>query len=184
MVAFGPATLHIALPIRLIRGLPDTPDGSFEPHPADAGTLELCVDLAAGLRIQVPGLSDHGFSDPFTELSSRELAVGVGQLKAQCPGGVEPPRRNHRGDPAGQSDLFGNAAANRGGMHISGQLLSDLGLGEPHRLRRLQCRCGRPEFLQKRNTINSNRIRGQSVIRNSGSKIGQHRIQTRHQRVG
>ena len=40
----------------------------------------------------MPCLSDHSFSNRFAEFSCTELAVGVGQLQAQCPGRVEPSR--------------------------------------------------------------------------------------------
>jgi hypothetical protein len=47
---------------------------------------------------------------------------------------------NHNARPVlSQTDLFGDATANRGRVHISSKLFGDLGLGEPHRLRRLQC---------------------------------------------
>ena len=88
----------------------------------------------------MPGFADDGFGDAFTELPGDELCVGVGQLKPQCPCGVEPACRDHWGDAAGQSDLFGDAAADRIRMHISGELLGHLGLGEPHRLGGLQRR--------------------------------------------
>ena len=88
----------------------------------------MLIHPAAGLRVEVPSLSDHCFRDPFTEFSGSELAVGVRQLQAQRPRCVQSPGGGHRGDAARQTDLFGNAAANLGGMHLSGQLLSDLRL--------------------------------------------------------
>ena len=77
MLAFEAAAPHIAFPIRLICRLANPPDSCLETHPAYAGSLKLCVDLAAGLRVEVPSLSDHRFSDPFAQFTGGQLSVGV-----------------------------------------------------------------------------------------------------------
>jgi hypothetical protein len=134
MFAFAAAPLHVALPISLIGGLADTCGCRLEPQLADAGSHELFVDLTPGLRIEVPGFSDDGFGDPFTQLPGSELGVGVGQFEPPRPRSVQSPCCDHGGEAAGQPELFGDATPDRGRVHIGCELFSDLGLGEPHRL--------------------------------------------------
>ena len=131
----------------------------------------------------MPGFSHDGVGDPLAQLSCSELAVGVGQFEPQCPRGIEPAGRYHGRDAAGQSDLFGNAAADLAGMYIGSELFADLGLGEPHRFRGLQRRRHGPQLLQPRNPINPIRIRGWAVISDRLGKVGQHLIQAQHQAI-
>jgi len=60
------------------------------------------------------------------------------------------------------------------------KLLSHLGLGEPHRLRRLQ-RCGdSPQLLQPGNPINPNPIRRRCAVEDNRSQLLQDLIQPHH----
>ena len=45
----------------------------------------------------------------------------------------QPAGRDARGDAAGEPDLFGDATSDGIGMHVGGELLGHLRLGEPHR---------------------------------------------------
>jgi len=176
MFPFGASPLQIALPISFIGGLTDTQCCRLEPQFRNAGSQYFLVDVAALLSIKVPGFTDDGFGDPFTQLPDGELGIGVGQLKPPCPGGVQSPGCDHGGESAGQTDLFGDATPNRLRVHISSKLFSDLGLSEPHRLGRLQCGGDGPKLLQPANPINPSRIRGSSVISDSFGEFGQHLI--------
>jgi hypothetical protein len=82
--------------ISLIRCLARTCGCRLEPEFGDAGCDELLINLAAGFRVEVPGFRNDGFRDSFTQLPSRELAVGVGQLEPPRPRSIEPPGRDHR----------------------------------------------------------------------------------------
>jgi hypothetical protein len=95
MPAFGPAALHIAVAVCLISGLADTGGSCFESHPLNTGGLELLINVTAGLSIQVPDFAHYCFGDVLGQFTADELAVGVGQLKPQCPRRIEPAcRRN------------------------------------------------------------------------------------------
>ena len=131
----------------------------------------------------MPGFRNHRFGEAFAQLPGDQLPVGVGQLKPQRPRGVEPARRDRWGDAAGQPDLFGDAATNLVRMHISGELLSNLGLGKPHRLGGLQGRRRGPQPLQPRNPINPGSISDRRAICHRRGKLSHHLIQTRHHRV-
>src|SRR6185436_7575231 len=113
MFAFGTAASHIAFPVGLIGGLADNGGGGFEPHSANPGRDNVLIHLTADLRVEVPGFADELFGDAFAQLPGDELAVGAGQLKPQSSGGVEPPGSGRGRDAAGESDLFGNAPADR-----------------------------------------------------------------------
>jgi S-adenosylmethionine synthetase len=129
----------------------------------------LFVDLAAHFRVEVSGFGHDVLRDPFMQLAGHQLAVGVGQLKPQDPCHVEAAGRGERGDAAGQPDLIGDAAAERIRMHISGDLLRRLGLGEPHRLGGMQCGGDSPQLLQSGNPINPSRVADQAAVEDRAS---------------
>jgi hypothetical protein len=107
----------------------------------------LLIDLAALVRIKVPGFAHHGFGDPLVERSINELGIRVGEFEPQRSRGAQPTRRRRRRDLAGQPNLFGDAAADRLRMDLRRHLLSHLRLREPDRFGRLQRRRGRPQLL-------------------------------------
>ena len=50
---------------------------ALDPSVDNARGAELLVDVAACLRVEVPGFGHHLLGDPFTQLPAGELAVGV-----------------------------------------------------------------------------------------------------------
>jgi hypothetical protein len=141
------------------------------------------IDLAAAVGVEMPGFRNHHLSKPFAQLPGDQLPVGVGQLTPQRPRGVEAARRHYGGDAAGQPDLFSNAPTNPVRVHISGELLSNLGLGKPHRLGSLQGRGRGPQLLQPCYPINPGSISHRCAICHRRGQLSQHLIQTRHHRV-
>jgi hypothetical protein len=75
--------------------------------------------------------------------------------------------------------LFGDAAADLVRMHICGELLGDLGLGEPHRFGSLQRRGRGPQLLQPGNSINPGRVPNRCVVGDDCDQLVQNPIQAR-----
>jgi hypothetical protein len=180
--AFGTAAFEVAVWIGLVGGLAGACGSGLESHLGDAGSFELLVDVAALLRVEVPGFAHHCFGDAFAELAGGELGVGVRKFKPQRPCRIEPAWRSRGrcGTPTRsvrrcRGDLFR--------VHIRGELLGHLRLGEADRLGHLQRRGGGPQLFQSGNPVNPCRIRGRTVIGDSFSEVGQHLIQPHQQSI-
>jgi hypothetical protein len=102
----------------------------------------------------VSGFRHHQRGEVFTDSPVGEQSEGSRQVKPQRPRHPQPARPLGRGDLARQPDLVGDAAADHFRGHLGGQLLSHLGLSEPHRLRRLHRRRRGFQLLQPGNPIN------------------------------
>jgi len=101
MCPFGTAPLDIASWVSLINDFADTGSRRLKCHPGQTGGLQLLIDTATLLGIQMPGFPHHGVGNPLMQLTSDQLAVGVGQFTPQRSRRAQPPRRRCWGDPAG-----------------------------------------------------------------------------------
>ena len=129
----------------------------------------------------MPGFGYHQRGDILADLAADQQPIRSRQIEPQRPRNPEPTGSFEPRDVAGQTQLVGYPAANLVRMHISGQLLFRLRLGEPDRFGHLQRRSRRLDLLQPGNPINPRSVRHHGAIsgalRNTLSQAVQHIIQ-------